>query len=85
MSVCICASVSSLTLGVQQFGEAQVLLGQVEGILQIVVSVRFLQFIKVNQVWSEEDKQTNKQKQKQRKVKQEPSADNTDFHKKCSF
>lgn len=48
-------TVSTLTLGVQQLGESQVLLGQVEGILQVVVSVWFLQLVKVDQVRSEKE------------------------------
>lgn len=43
-----------LTFRVQQLGEAQVLLSQVEGILQVVVSIWFLQLVIVYQVWSEE-------------------------------
>lgn len=41
------------TFRVQKFGEAQVLLGQVEGVLQVVVSVGLLQFVEINQVWPE--------------------------------
>lgn len=48
-SMCVCA----LTLRVQQSGKTQMLLCQVKGVLEIVVSVGFLQFIKINQVWSE--------------------------------
>jgi len=50
----------TLTLGIQQLGEAQVLLGQVEGILQVVVSVGFLQLIKVDQVRSEDNNNNKK-------------------------
>lgn len=40
------------TLGVQELGQAQVLLGQVKGVLQVVVGVGLLQLVKVDQVWS---------------------------------
>lgn len=39
-----------LTLRVQQFSEAQVLLGQVEGVLQVVVNVGLLQLVKINEI-----------------------------------
>lgn len=41
----------TFTFWVQEFGETQVLLGQVEGVLQVVVSVGLLQFVEINQVW----------------------------------
>ena len=44
-----------LTLGVQQTGEAQVLLCQVESVLQVVVSVGFFQFFKVDQIRPEKN------------------------------
>lgn len=43
----------ALTFRVQQFGEAQVLFSQVEGILKVVVSVGLLQLVKVDQIRSE--------------------------------
>lgn len=46
-----CESRTALTFGVQEFGEPQVLLRQVEGVLQVVVSVGLLQFVEINQVW----------------------------------
>ena len=46
-----------LTFRVQQLGEAQVLLGQVEGVLQVVVSVGLLQLVKVDQIGSEQKTQ----------------------------
>lgn len=39
-----------LTLRVEQFSEAQVLLGQVEGVLQVVVDVGLLQLVKINKI-----------------------------------
>lgn len=44
--------VGSGTFRVQKLGEAQVLLSQVEGILEVVVSVRLLKLVKVNQIGS---------------------------------
>ncbi len=41
-----CESRTALTFGVQEFGEPQVLLRQVEGVLQVVVSVGLLQLSK---------------------------------------
>lgn len=40
------------TFWIQQFGETQMLFGQVESVLQVVVSIRLLQFVKINQVRS---------------------------------
>lgn len=54
MSMCVNVCVM-VTFRVQQLGETQVLLGQVEGILQVVVGVGLLQLIEVDQVGSEED------------------------------
>lgn len=41
----------AFTFWIEEFGETQVLLGQVEGVLQVVVSVGLLQFVEINQVW----------------------------------
>lgn len=46
-----CETRMDFTFWVQKFGETQVLLGQVEGVLQVVVSVGLLQFVEINQVW----------------------------------
>lgn len=54
-SVCVGKRVS--TFWVEQLGQAEVLLCQVKGILQVVVSVRLLQFIKVDQIRSENNAQ----------------------------
>lgn len=48
----------SVTFRVQQLGQAQVLFSQVEGILQVVVSVGLLQLVKVDQIRPERDKRT---------------------------
>lgn len=42
-----------LTFRIEQFGESQVLLGQVEGVLQVVVNVGLLQLVEVHKVWPE--------------------------------
>lgn len=46
--------VQELTFWVQQLGEAQVLLCQVKSVLQVVVSVGLLQFVKVDQIRPED-------------------------------
>ena len=48
-----CEGQQEVTLGVQQLGDAQVLLCQVESVLKVVVSVRLLQLIEVDQIGPE--------------------------------
>lgn len=51
-----------LTFRVQQFGEAKVLLRQVKRVLQIVVCIGFLQFVKIYQVRPMENNSGTQQK-----------------------
>lgn len=47
-----------VTFRVQQLGEAQVLLSQVESILQVVVSIGLFQLVKVYEVRPEDETQS---------------------------
>lgn len=53
--MCHLGSIQSLTLGVQKFSQAQLLLSGVEGLLEVVDCIGFGQLLEVNDIWPGEE------------------------------